>query len=184
MAVSVLLLSNDPHLGSSLQALASGLLRVRNLEPSRQPATWPGRAGSTVVLDLAAGERATAYSWVRQHHAGRLIVLLRPGEQASSLPPDPDRLVLRRPLSLSDLVEILSGLDSTNGSADEIPSRRVRPPPPGQKPAEGDLLRASAKQRGLRLGSLSSPAGPAPTAPPGPPVAGGRLGQGNASAAC
>ena len=172
MAVSVLLLSNDPHLGPSLQALAPGRLRVRHLEPSRQPATWPGRSASTVVLDLAAGERATAYSWVRQHHAGQVIVLLRPGEQASSLPPDPDRLVLRRPLSLSDLVEILSGSDSTNGPADEIPSHRVSPPPPGQKPAEGDLLQASAKQRGLRLGSLSSPAGPAPTATPGPLVAG------------
>jgi hypothetical protein len=173
VAVSVLLLSNDPHLGSSLEALGSGLLRVRNLEPSRQPATWPGRAGSTVVLDLAAGERATAYSWVRQHHAGRLIVLLRPGEQASSLPPDPDRLVLRRPLGLSDLVEILSGLDSTNGPAGEVPSSRVSQPTSGQKPApaQGDLLQASAKQRGLRLGSLSSPAGPAPTATPGPLVA-------------
>jgi Protein of unknown function (DUF4012) len=174
VAVSVLLLSNDPHLGSSLEALAPGLLRVRNLEPSRQPATWPGRAASTVVLDLAAGERATAYSWVRQHHAGHLIVLLRPGEQASSLPPDPDRLVLRRPLGLSDLVEILSGLDPTNGPADGVPSSTVSQPTSGQKPApgQGDLLRASAKQRGIRLGSLSSPAGPAPTATPGPLGAG------------
>ena len=172
MAVSVLLLSNDPHLGPSLQALAPGRLRVRHLEPSRQPPTWPGRTTSTVVLDLAAGERATAYSWVRQHHAGQVIVLLRPGEQASSLPPDPERLVLRRPLSLADLVEILSGLDSANGPADEIPSQRVARPTPGKTPAEGDLLQASARQRGLRLGSMSSPARPAPTATPGAPAAG------------
>jgi hypothetical protein len=172
MAVSVLLLSHDPLLGSSLEALARGHLRVRHLEPSRQSASWPGRAISTVVLDLAAGERATAYSWVREHHAGRLIVLLRPGEQASSLPPDPDRMVLRRPLSLSDLVEILSGMDSTNGPAGGVPSRSVSPPTPAQKLAEADLLQASAKQRGLRLGSLSSPAGPAPTATPDAVVAG------------
>jgi hypothetical protein len=172
VAVSVLLLSNDPLLGSSLEALALGRLRVRHLESSRQPATWPERTTSTVVLDLAAGERATAYSWVRQHHAGRLIVLLRPGEQASSLPPDPDRLVLRRPLSLSDLVEILSGLDSDNGPAGGVPSSRVSRPVTGQKSAEADLLQASAKQRGVRLGSLSSPAGPAPAATPGALVSG------------
>jgi hypothetical protein len=172
VAVSVLLLSNDPLLGPSLEALARGRLRVRHLEPSRRSTTWPGRATSTVVLDLAAGERATAYSWVREHHAGPVIVLLRPDEQASSLPPDPDRLVLRRPLSLSYLVETLSGLDSTNGPANGVPSRGAPQPTPGQKPAEPDLLQASARQRGLRLGSLSRPAGDTPTATPGALVAG------------
>lgn len=167
MAVSVLLLSNDPLLGANLEALARDRLRVRHLEASRRPTTWPGRATSTVVLDLAAGERTTAYSWVRQHYAGPVIVLLRPDEQASSLPPDPNRVVLRRPLNLSDLADILSGLDSTNGPANGVPSRRAPQPTPDQKPAAADLLQASARQRGVRLGFPSRPARDTPTATPG-----------------
>jgi len=97
------LVSSDPVLGSSLEVLAQGRLLVTRIDPSHRSPKWPPRTTSTVVLDLAAEKQAAAYSWVRQHHASRMVVLLRPGEQASSLPPDPDRLVLRRPLSLSNL---------------------------------------------------------------------------------
>jgi hypothetical protein len=128
VAVSVLLVSSDPLLGTSLEALAQGRLWVTRIDPSHPSSIWPARATSTVVLDLGAGERAAAYSWVRQHHAGRLVVLLRPGEQASSLPPDPDRLVLRRPLGLYDLVETLAGQEATNGLADKSSSDQVSPP--------------------------------------------------------
>jgi hypothetical protein len=128
VAVSVLLVSSDPLLGTSLEALAQGRLWVTRIDPSHPSSIWPARASSTVVLDLGAGERAAAYSWVRQHHAGRLVVLLRPGEQASSLPPDPDRLVLRRPLGLYDLVETLAGQDANNGLAGESSSGQVSPP--------------------------------------------------------
>jgi hypothetical protein len=167
VAVSVLLVSSDPLLGTSLDALAQGRLWVTRIDPSHRPSIWPGRTTSTVVLDLAAGERPAAHSWVRQHHAGRVVVLLRPGEQGSSLPPDPDTLVLRRPLGLFDLVEILAGLDATNGTVGRSSSGQVSPPTTGGEPAGSDLMQASTKQRRLRLGSLSSPAPPAPTAAPG-----------------
>jgi hypothetical protein len=180
VAVPVLLVSSDPLLGTSLEALAQGRLWVTRIDPSHRPSIWPGRTTSTVVLDLGAGERAAAYSWVREHHAGRVVVLLRPGEQGSSLPPDPDQLVLRRPLGLFDLVEILAGLDATNGPVGRS-SGQVSPPKTGGEPADSetgrvpadsDLMQASTKRRRLRLGSLSSPAPPAPTAAPGTLAAG------------
>ena len=117
MAESVVLVSSDPMLGTSLEVLARGRLRVIRVDPSHQPSAWPGRTTSTVVLDLGARDPAATSSWVRQHHSGRLVVLLRPGEHESSLPPDPERLVLRRPLGLSDLVEILLDQGATAGSA-------------------------------------------------------------------
>jgi hypothetical protein len=155
VAVSVLLVSSDPLLGTSLEALARGRLWVTRIDPSHPSSTWPTRASSTVVLDLGAGERAAAYSWVRQHHAGRLVVLLRPGEQASSLPPDPDRLVLRRPLGLHDLVETLAGQDATNGPAGRSSAGRVPPPTTDREPADSDLMQASTN--------------PAPGVPDAPP---------------
>jgi hypothetical protein len=180
VAVPVLLVSSDPLLGTSLEALAQGRLWVTRIDPSHRPSIWPGRTTSTVVLDLGAGERAAAYSWVREHHAGRVVVLLRPGEQGSSLPPDPDQLVLRRPLGLFDLVEILAGLDATKGPVGRS-SGQVSPPKTGGEPAnsetgrvpaDSDLMQASTKQRRLRLGLLSSPASPATTAAPGTLAAG------------
>jgi hypothetical protein len=172
VAVSVLLVSSDPLLGTSLEVLARGRLMVTRIDPSHQSSRWPGSATSTVVLDLSAGERAAAYSWVRQHHAGRLVVLLRPGEQASTLPPDPDQLVLRRPLGLSDLVEVLADLDATNGPAGRPSSGQVPAPTTGREPADSNLRHASTEQRRRRLGSLSSPAHPTQAAAPGPLAAG------------
>ncbi len=172
MAVSVLLVSSDPLLGKSIEVLAGGRLWVARIDASHRSSMWPGRAMSTVVLDLDAGERAAAYSWVRQHHTGRVVVLLTSGEQASNLPPDPDRLVLRRPLSLSDLVEILAGMDATSGPAGRSPSGQVSPPPTDLEPTNSDLQQTSTKQRRLRLGSRSSPARPAPTGVPRALVAG------------
>ncbi len=163
MAVSVLLVSSDPLLGKSLEVLAGSRLWVTRIDASHRSSIWPSWRMSAVVLDLGAGERAAAYSWVRQHHAGRVVVLLTPGEQAPSLPPDPDRLVLRRPLSLPDLVEILAGVDATNGPAGRSPSGQVSPPTTDLEPANSDLQQTSTKQRRLRLRSRSSPARPAPT---------------------
>jgi Protein of unknown function (DUF4012) len=165
VAVSVFLVSSEPHLGSSLEVLSRGRLMVTRIDPSRQPPRWPARATSTVVLDLDAGERAAAYAWVRQHHAGRMVVLLGLGEQASSLPPDPDRLVLRRPFGLSDLVEVLTGPDATNGPADRPSSGQVDAPRSGREPADPNFRSASTEQRRRRLGSLTSPARPTPAAP-------------------
>jgi Protein of unknown function (DUF4012) len=156
VAESVVLVSSDPLLGKSLEVLARGRLRVTRLDPSHRPSVWPGRARSTVVLDLGAGDRAAFSSWVRQHHTGRLIILLHPGEQESSLPPDPERLVLHRPLSLSEIVEILLGQGAITDSAAR--------PTGGREPVSPDAPQATVRERGPRPEPRLIPAGPAPVA--------------------
>jgi len=108
VAAPVLLISSDPFLGASLEAVAHGLLQVARLDPSRRPVVWPGGpAAATVVLDVTAHQRAVLRAWVRRHHPGPLVVLLKPGERAPSLPSDPAQVVIGRPFRLAELVSIL-----------------------------------------------------------------------------
>jgi hypothetical protein len=162
LAEPVLLVSSDPSLVSHLQVLARGRLRVSPVDPARRSSPWPGGARSTVVLDLGASDLGAsdpdaAYSWVRQHHDGRLVVLLRPGEGESSLPldPDPDRLVLRRPFRLAELVELLVDGDPTTDRVSPVSPPRESPaqavPPPDLAPPE-----------------VPPEAPPGPPGPPGP----------------
>jgi hypothetical protein len=163
VAEPVLLISSDPFLGASLEALAGGRVRVARLDPSRRHAAWPGEPAGTVVLDVTAGQRQALHDWVRRHHRGPLVVLLKPGERAPSLPPDPDRVVVGRPFRMADLVWVL----------DQAPPPPSDPPPDPAPAARAptDLLQASAEQRRRRLGSLTAapPAGPAPAAANGLP---------------
>jgi hypothetical protein len=157
VAEPVLLISSDPFLGASLEALAGGRVRVARLDPSRRHAAWPGEPAGTVVLDVIAGQRQALHDWVRRHHRGPLVVLLKPGERAPSLPPDPDRVVVGRPFRMADLVWVLE---------QSPPPALAQPPdPPAGARAPTDLLQASAEQRRRRLGSLTAAAPPAALAP-------------------
>jgi hypothetical protein len=169
VAAPVLLVSNDPFLGASLEAVARGRVRVARIDASRRPAAWPAGPTATVVLDVTAGQRDALHAWVRRHHSGPLVVVLKPGERDPALPPDPTRVVMVRPFRVADLVAILE-----------------QPPPPlpaaDAGPGARQLLQASATQRMRRLGSLSraGPAAAPPAAvegalPPGWPTAATRL---------
>jgi hypothetical protein len=162
VAEPVLLISSDPFLGASLEALAGGRVRVARLDPSRRHAAWPGEPAGTVVLDVTAGQRRALHDWVRRHHRGLLVVLLKPGERAPSLPPDPDRVVVGRPFRMADLVWVLE---------QPPPPPPHRPHPPAATRAPTDLLQASAEQRRRRLSSLTAapPADPAPATTNGLP---------------
>ena len=71
MAEPVLLISSDPFLGASLEAVARGRVQVARLDLARRPVAWPAEPAATVVLDVAAGQRdavhgrapAAAGSW-------------------------------------------------------------------------------------------------------------------------
>jgi hypothetical protein len=153
----VLLLSNDPSLGGTLEGLARGRMRVVGVDPARRPAVWPWPAAVTVVLDLTRRDRDAVYPWVRQHHSGRVVVLLKPGEPQASLPPDPDRLVIQRPFRLFDLIEVLAGADASAG--------------PTAMPAEGRSSAARVSRPPERRGSLGrEPTGTATAGPPAAPA--------------
>ena len=108
MAEPVLLISSDPFLGASLEAVARGQLQVARLDPSRRPVVWPGGpSAGTVVLDVTARQREVLRDWVRRHHPGPLVVLLKPGERNPALPPDPAQVVIGRPFRLGELVAVL-----------------------------------------------------------------------------
>jgi Protein of unknown function (DUF4012) len=173
VAQLVVLVSSDPLLGTSLNVLSRGRLRVTRIDPSHRPSAWPGKATSTVVLDLGTKDWAATYPWVRQHHRGRLVVLLRPGQPESSLPPDPERLTLRRPLGLSDLVEILTDPAASSGSADRSISAPVARLMADRELADPAVVQADTKQNRLRLRPRSISAGPAPTVTSSPAAASG-----------
>ncbi|HEY6709898.1 MAG TPA: hypothetical protein VJB61_20175, partial [Actinomycetota bacterium] len=163
MAEPVLLISSDPFLGASLEALAAGRIRVARLDPSRRPAAWPGEPAAIVVLDVTARQRNALHTWIRRHHGGSLVVLLKPGERVPALAFDPASVVVGRPFRLSDLVWVLEHPPDPPGDPDP-PGPAPAPPAPGPR----DLLKASAEQRRRRLGALAGagaggrPARPAP----------------------
>ena len=102
MAEPVLLISSDPFLGASLEAIALGRVQVARLDLATRPAAWPAEPTATVVLDVAA---ALAAASLTERAAGAIIALLdrvafRAGadaletaektlvEQAPGLPPE------------------------------------------------------------------------------------------------
>jgi hypothetical protein len=112
VAEPVLLISSDPFLGASLEAVARGRLQVARLDPAYRPPAWPATPSTTVVLDVTARQRDSIHTWIRRHHPGPLVILLKPGERHPSLPPDRARVVVSRPFRLIDLVTLLEGFPS------------------------------------------------------------------------
>jgi hypothetical protein len=108
IAQPVLLVSTDPMLGSALRTVHTGDVRVALFDPDDQPVGWPGTDHNAVVLDVPPAERAAALAWVRGHHRGHLLVVLRPDEQAADLQRDPGLATIRRPFPIRDLAEALA----------------------------------------------------------------------------
>jgi hypothetical protein len=132
-----MLISSDSFLGPSLEAVADGRVRVARLDPTRRPMAWPAEAAATVVLDVTARQRDAFHAWVRRHHQGHLVVVLKPGERRPALSPDPDLVVVGRPFRLVDLVTILE-----------------HPPAPPDPPAAwtaASLDRSPTRRRGRRV---------------------------------
>ena len=163
LAVSVLRLSNDPHLGSSLAALARDRLRgaspraltsVDDLagEVDIHGGARPGRrrAGHRLYLDPPAPFGAPD----RPAEARRASVKPSTGSRPDD-PPAPQPLRSRRHL-------VRPRLDHWPGRLGLFAP--APQPGPGQRPVEADLLQASVNQRRLRLGSLSGSAAVPPTA--------------------
>jgi len=107
VAEPVLLISSDSFLGASLEAVARGRLRVARLDPALRPVAWPAEPAATVILDVTARKRDAFHAWVRRHHPGPLVVVLKPGERRPTLPRDPELVVVARPFRLVDLIAIL-----------------------------------------------------------------------------
>ncbi|HWC43332.1 MAG TPA: hypothetical protein VHK02_15205 [Actinomycetota bacterium] len=134
MAEPVLLISSDPFLGASVEAVAHGRLRVARLDPSRRPMVWPAGSTGTVVLDVTVRQRAVLHDWVRRHHPGPMVVLLKPGEQQLSLPPSPPQVVIGRPFRLADLVSVLEHPSFPPAAPAPDPDPPPRPPGPATAP--------------------------------------------------
>jgi len=101
---------------------------VARLDPARRPAAWPAEPAATVVLDVTARQREAFHLWVRGHHAGPLVVVLKPGERRPVLPPDPDLVVIGRPFRLVDLVTILEHPPAPLDPAAPWPTAAADPP--------------------------------------------------------
>jgi hypothetical protein len=135
VAEPVLLISSDSFLGAGLEAVAPGRLQVARLDPAPRPVAWPAEPAATVVLDVTARQREAFHLWVRRHHAGPLVVVLKPGERRPVLPPDPDLVVLGRPFRLVDLVTILQHPPAPNlpGWPTAAAPDPAAPPRPGRR---------------------------------------------------
>lgn len=173
VAHQVLLVSSDPFLVASLKVAARGHFAVAQIDPAVEPAGWPWQAASAVVLDVAPERRADVSAWVRRHHSGPLVTLLKPGEPETLLPTDPARVVVRRPFRIIDLVDVLT---APAGAV----AARERPRPSSRSGTDGrELLQASVEQRRPRLGPVADGGARAlpvtsrdgPAAPPSRPPA-------------
>jgi hypothetical protein len=63
MAEPVLLISSDPFLGASLEAVARGRLQIARLDPTHRPPAWPATPSTTVVLDVTTRQRDPIHTW-------------------------------------------------------------------------------------------------------------------------
>jgi Protein of unknown function (DUF4012) len=149
VAHQVLLVSSDPFLLASLTVAARGHFAVQRIDPVVEPAGWPWQAASAVVLDVAPEQRAGMSAWVRRHHSGPLLVLLKPDEPDKPPPSDPARVVVRRPFRIIDLLDVL-----TAPAGPESTPERLRPS--GRFATGGrELQHASFEQRRRRLESVA-----------------------------
>ena len=132
MAEPVLLISTDPFLGANLEAAAHGRVQVAHLDPAQRPPAWPAGPSTTVVLDVTAHHRDSIHTWIRHHHPGPLVILLKPGERHPALPPDRSRVVVARPFRLIDLVALLE----QPFPPDEVPATQSKGPAPDPPPPD------------------------------------------------
>jgi hypothetical protein len=132
VAEPVLLISSDPFLGANLEAVANGRLQIARLDPAHRPPAWPAGLATTVVLDVTARHRDSIHTWIRHHHPGALVILLKPGERHPALPPDRSRVVVTRPFRLIDLVALLEDPFPPG----EVPTERSRVPEPEPPPPD------------------------------------------------
>ena len=88
MAEPVLLISTDPFLGANLEAATHGRVQVAHLDPAQRPRL--AGPSATVVLDVTAHHRDSIHTWIRHHHPGPLVILLKPGEGHPALPTAPE----------------------------------------------------------------------------------------------
>jgi hypothetical protein len=135
VAEPVLLISSDPFLGANLEAAANRRVQVTPLDPAHRPPTWPAGPSTTVVLDVAAHHRDSIHTWIRHHHPGALVILLKPGERHPALPPDRSRVVVTRPFRLIDLVALLEDPfppEEVAPARSRVPEPEPPPPDPGQ----------------------------------------------------
>jgi hypothetical protein len=139
VAEPVLLISSDSFLGPSLEAVARGRLRVARLDPSLRPVAWPAEPAATVVLDVTARQRDAFHAWVRRHHPGPMVVVLKPGERPPTLPRDPDLVVVGRPFRLVDLVTILEHPPAPPGPG--VPATAQEPGPSPRRSGRGIAVR-------------------------------------------
>ena len=134
MAEPVLLISSDPYLGASLEAVAHGRVQVAHLDPADRPPTW-----------------------VRDHHPGPLVILLNPGER-SPVPPDGAQ-VLGRPFRLIDLVALLERPSVPEVVGEEEDSEQEE-----HGEHDGEEFATSPPSHSLRKASLTPTQGsPTPT---------------------
>jgi hypothetical protein len=159
VAEPVLLISSDSSRGE-LEAAEYGRLPVAHLDNA--PPTWPAGL-TTVVLDVTAHHRDSIHTWIRHHHSGPLVILLKPGERHPALLPDRSRVVVARPFRLIDLVALLE----QPFPPDEVPATQSKgpgpdppPPDPGQElegehelcPADGGRRRKGGDPTGPHSG--------------------------------
>ena len=150
MAEPVLLISSDPFLGASLEAVARGRVQVARLDPAHRPPAWPADPSTTVVLDVTARHRDNVHTWIRRHHPGPLVILLKPGERPPALPPDRARVVVSRPFRLIDLVALLERPPLGPAPAPQVAEAPEQEEEPGEEGQEADEATrgSTAKVRG------------------------------------
>jgi hypothetical protein len=171
----IILVSRDPLVALAIQGAPRGRVRLLQQSPSPAGIRWPDQDHYSVVLDIGPHLRRSAYEAVRRHHAGRLVLILRPDEPGG-LPPDPATLTIKRPFRNIDLLKLLAtpvpaaprALEKAAVAGGQTPQvhaevRPGAPPPPGPdgrtvpRPVPVPAVRARRTSTGMRS-SLRAPA--------------------------
>ena len=104
------LISRDPELATALQAEYGHLVEARRFGDSSDLTGPAWQAVERVIVDVRSGERRAAYEAVRRHYRDWLIMIVNADEEAPPLPEDPRCVIIGRPFTTVDLLELIVGL--------------------------------------------------------------------------
>jgi hypothetical protein len=148
-ALRVLLVSRDAMLAEALEALVDEPGEVRTLDWRADSLELALHGTDVVVLDVPPSLHQRSFAVIDGRFLGRTVVLLQEGESAEALPPGPSRVVLYRPLQISDLWAAVTGVVQPAVAAPAAPNGAgpvVAPPEPPAEAVSGAGPAAEASE--------------------------------------
>jgi len=165
----VVVLSADQALAAAISRMAGPDASTRRYLSPAELDDWAHPPVDVVVLDDQQRSRGVLYRQLRQRYRGAVIVVLRPDEAEDVLPPDPARVIMRRPFRNEHMEHALTLAASIS---EEV---RARAEAEAEAKAAGEEARTGADEGADAAPDAGALAPRSWNQPTGPRVVGGAI---------